>query len=142
MAARSKFFRHPRLQAHGLTVTVIDSDRTRATLRLSGELDLASAAALQGCLDGQLAEGHTHVRVDLSALTFVDATGLSVLVEAHQRLLEARGALIITAMSARCRRLIEMVGLDHTLLIADQPTGIKSFKAPGRTSMLIGISLR
>ena len=142
MAARSMFFRHPRLQAHGLTVTVLDSDRTRATLRLAGELDLASAVALKGCLDGQIAEGHAHLRLDLSGITFLDATGLSVLVDAHQRLLEVRGALIITAMSARCRRLIEMVGLDHTLLIADQPTGIKSFSAPGRTSMLIGISLK
>lgn len=111
-------------------------------MRLSGELDLASASALAACVDGQLAEGRTHLRVDLSALSFVDATGLSVLVRAHHQLLTRRGALVITAMSARCRRLIEMVGLDHTLLIADQPAGITSFRAPARTAMLIGISAR
>lgn len=141
-APRSTFFRHSGEDGPGLTITVAGADRARATLRLDGELDLASAPTLTACLHGQLAEGRKRLRLDLSGLTFVDATGLAALVDGHHRLLSERGALVITAMSARCRRLIEMVGLDHTLLIADQPGGITSFRAAGRISMLMGISLR
>jgi anti-anti-sigma factor len=142
MAARSRFFHHPHGEGHGLTVTVVGADRKHSMLQLSGELDLASAGALAACLDGQLAEGRQHLQLDLSDLSFIDASGLSELVRAHHELLKRRGSMVITAMSARCRRLIEMVGLDHTLLVADQPDGIKRFKAAGRTAMLIGISAR
>ena len=142
MAARSKLFRHPRGDGQGLTVTATRTDRARVRLRLAGELDLASARTFTACIDGQVAEGHRHVHLDLSDVSFVDATGLSALVQAHQRLLDRRGSLVVDAMSRQCRRLIEMVGLDHTLLISDQPAGIKSFSADGRTVMLMGISAR
>lgn len=139
---RSRLFRHPRWEGHGLTVSVTGFDRSRATLRLAGELDLASAGAFAVCVDGQLAEGRRNLHLDLAAIDFIDATGLSALVHAHHELLAARGSMVIEAMSSRCRRLVEMVGLDHTLLIADQPAGIRSFKAAGRTVMLMGSSPR
>jgi anti-anti-sigma factor len=142
MAARSKLFHHPRWDGHGVSVSVTESVVSRASLRVSGELDLASAAAFTACIDGQVAEGRRNLQLDLADLEFVDATGLSALVKAHHQLLDAHGSLVITAMSDRCRRLVEMVGLDHTLLIADQAAGIKSFRAAGLTAMLMGSSER
>jgi len=123
-------------------VSAVSSGPSRVSLRLSGELDLASARAFTACIEGQVAEGHRHVHLDLSELVFVDATGLSALVQAHQRLLDQRGSLVIDAMSPRCRRLVEMVGLHHTLLISDQADGMTSFSADGRNAMLIGISAK
>lgn len=142
MAVRSRFFRHPRWEGDGLTVTVVNCDAVRAVLHLAGELDLASAQTLEVCLHRQLADGRRHLRVDMSEVTFIDASGLSALVRAHHTLLELRGALVLTAMSARCRRLIDMVGLGHTLLVSDQSTGITSFRAPSRTAMVMGISAK
>jgi anti-anti-sigma factor len=141
-SARSRIFHHVRWDGHGLTVSVAAALGSRATLRLTGELDLASAAAFAACIDGQLAEGRQHLKLDLSGLDFIDATGLAAVVKAHHQLLDARGSLVIEAMSRRCRRLVEMVGLDHTLLIADQAAGIKSFSAAGLTAMLMGSSAK
>jgi anti-sigma B factor antagonist len=142
MAARSKLFHHPRGEGSGLTVSVGRAEPAHVRLCVTGELDLASAKAFATCVEGQIAEGRRQVHLDLAGVSFVDATGLSVLVQAHQRLLELRGSLILDVLSGQCRRLIEMVGLHHTLLISDQPAGIKSFSAEGRTDMVMGISAR
>ena len=58
-------------------------------LALRGELDLASAPALQGQLDRARRHGIPRVLVDLTGLEFLDATGLQVLLYAHRRLQEA-----------------------------------------------------
>lgn len=126
----------------GLSITIMPGRDNRAGLRLVGDLDIASATPLRECLERQIALGRRYLRLDLAGLTFVDATGLAELVRAHHELLGRRGTLVITAMSRRCRQLVELVALDHVLLIVDQSEGIRSFKAPARTPMLIGISAK
>jgi anti-sigma B factor antagonist len=102
----------------GLTVTVTKCDATRASLRLAGELDAASAPLLGACLEYHLEMGRQFVRVDLSGLAFVDTSGLEVLTEAHHAYSARRGTLILTGLNARARRLVHIVALDSVLLIA------------------------
>jgi anti-sigma B factor antagonist len=102
----------------GLTVTVTKCDATRASLRLAGELDAASAPLVGACLEYHLDMGRQFVRADLSGLAFVDTAGLEVLTEAHQTYANRRGTLILTGLNARTRRLVRIVGLDAVLLIA------------------------
>jgi anti-sigma B factor antagonist len=102
----------------GLTVTVTKCDGTRASLRLAGELDAASAPLLGACLEYHRDMGRQFVRADLSGLSFVDTPGLEVLTEAHQSFADRHGTLILTGLSARTRRLVHIVGLDTLLLIA------------------------
>ena len=126
----------------GLSIAILPGGDSRTGLRVGGELDAASAPSLRHCFDQQMSLGRRYLRLDLAGLTFVDAAGLAEIVRAHQALLKRRGTLVITAMSRRCRRVVELVALDHVLLIVDQTEGIRSFKAPGRTPMLIGISAK
>ena len=126
----------------GLEITISPGRNSRAGLRLVGELDVASASSLRACLEQQVARGRRYLRIDLAGVTFVDAAGIAELVRAHHDLLGRRGTLVITAMSRRCRHLVELVALDQVLLIVDQTEGMRSFKAPARTSMLIGISAK
>ena len=126
----------------GLSISIIPGPDHRVTVRLVGDLDLASAESLRSCLQRQASLGRRYVRLDLAGVSFVDASGMAEVVRAHRDLLTRRGTLVITAMSRRCRRLVELVALDQELLIVDQSEGIRSFKAPGRTPMLIGISAK
>jgi anti-sigma B factor antagonist len=102
----------------GLTVTVTKCDATRATLRLAGELDAASAPLLGACLEYHVGMGRQYVRADLSGLAFVDTSGLEVLTEAHHAFFNRRGTLILTGLNSRVRRLVRVIGLDTVLLIA------------------------
>jgi anti-sigma B factor antagonist len=102
----------------GLTITVTKCDATRATLRLAGELDVASAPLLGACLEYHLDMGRQFVRADLSGLGFVDTSGLEVITEAHHTYSDRHGTLILTGLNARTRRLVRIIGLDSVLLIA------------------------
>jgi anti-sigma B factor antagonist len=102
----------------GLTITVTKCDATRATLRLAGELDVASAPLLGACLEYHPDMGRQFVRADLSGLGFVDTSGLEVITEAHHTYSDRHGTLILTGLNARTRRLVRIIGLDSVLLIA------------------------
>ena len=55
-----------------------------AIIAVSGELDLASSPALQEELDRLASSDAELLIIDLRELDFMDSTGLSVLVRAHQ----------------------------------------------------------
>ncbi len=54
------------------------------TLKINGELDLSTGPVLAGCIEG-LRHGLKALTLDLSELTFMDSTGLRLLIELDQR---------------------------------------------------------
>ena len=65
----------------GLTVRIEDSAEGTATVAIGGELDLSTIARLEGALLEQVTQ-RPAVLVDLSALTFIDSSGIGVLIQA------------------------------------------------------------
>jgi anti-sigma B factor antagonist len=102
-----------------LQVTTVQTDAERTTLQIQGEIDLANAELLTGVLENQLAVQQRHVRLDMSRLTFLDCTGLRVIVDAHNKFLVAGGKLVLTGIGCRIARLLDITRLDETLFIAD-----------------------
>jgi anti-sigma B factor antagonist len=81
-------------------------------LHVAGELDAHSAPDLSDKLGPLLGEGDVHL--DLSAVEFMDSSGLRVVVDAHQRATAAGAKLIVHDPSKSVRRIIEISGLaDH-----------------------------
>jgi anti-sigma B factor antagonist len=98
------------------SLTTVRQDRTHALIRAVGEWDLANAHILEEVLQEHEKAGRWFVRLDLSAVSFLDCTCLGVLVTAHQRLLTARGALVLTGITPRLTRLLSLAQLDRVLL--------------------------
>jgi anti-sigma B factor antagonist len=105
----------------GFTVTLLQTDETRAVVALHGELDLANAGLLGGVLGNQLEIGRRFVRLDLSGLDFVDASGLSAIVQAHNAFLAAHGNLVLTGIGPRVARLIALTHLERDLFMVGEP---------------------
>jgi anti-anti-sigma factor len=80
---------------------------TRLTLR--GELDLGTAAQLESAL----AEAGDDVLLDLRGLTFMDSTGVRVLLEAAER--GASGLRILPPMTGDARVTIDESGIGPLL---------------------------
>ena len=96
----------------------------RSVLRLRGELDAASEARLRCAICTVLGDHRRPViEMDLSALTFADCAGLSVMVWAHNRLAERGHDLVITGAQPRIRRLLHLTGLDTYLHLSPVPDG-------------------
>jgi anti-anti-sigma factor len=97
-------------------LTTLRQDQTRALVRAVGEWDLAAADALAEELRAHETAGRRFVRLDVSAVTFLDCACLDVLVGAHARFLAARGTLVLSGMTPRILRLLRLTGLDRVLL--------------------------
>jgi anti-anti-sigma factor len=91
----------------------IADDRTLVTL--SGDLDASTATLLYDQLSDLEIQDVQHVVLDLAQVSFMDSTGLSVIVTEHKRLLHAGGGLTIFAPPSSVRRLFEITGLDAVL---------------------------
>jgi len=102
-------------------LTVVDVDPLRATIRASGELDLAARAPLAELLQQQQTAGRRVIRLDLSEATFLDCSCVGVLVAAHRRCLELQGLLVLTDLHACAARILRVTGLDDSLFI--EPAG-------------------
>jgi anti-sigma B factor antagonist len=88
---------------------------------LTGDLDLASREATTARLAEAVAAAHTNgndVVVDLSAVTFLDSTGISCLVRAYADVGPER-SFHLSGPSPMTRRVLEVVGL--TTMICDDP---------------------
>lgn len=94
----------------------------RATvIGVSGELDLASSPALQEELDRVAASDAQLLIIDLRDLDFMDSTGLSVLVRAHQRIEEQGRQLAMVKGPQQVQRLLSLTGVADRLKLVDTP---------------------
>ena len=94
----------------------------RATvIGMSGELDLASSPALQEELDRVAASDSEMLIIDLRQLDFMDSTGLSVLVRAHQRAEEQGRRLAMVRGPQQVQRLLSLTGVADRLTLVDRP---------------------
>jgi anti-sigma B factor antagonist len=84
-------------------------------LVLQGELDLDSAPDLRRALLDAINQGHHMIVVDLTEATFIDSSGLGVLVNALRRLHGVDGELRVAAGRRSITTAIEMSGLDKLL---------------------------
>ena len=84
-----------------------------AIVQPHGELDLATAATLLAALDE--VENVGRLVLDLRGLSFLDSTGLRLLVALHRRSQREGFQLMLVAPAAPADRAILLSGLDHVL---------------------------
>jgi len=87
---------------------------------LTGELDVASAPILREQLLGLLQPGSSRLVIDLSRVSFCDASGLAVLVNTARRARLLGGFLRLAAVSPQVGQVLNITGLDRHL--ANFPT--------------------
>jgi anti-sigma B factor antagonist len=92
-----------------------------AIIAVRGELDLASSPALEEQLE-QLRLSDTKLLViDLRELEFMDSTGLSIIVSAHQKLADEGRELSLVRGPPQVQRLLDLTGVAERLQLVDSP---------------------
>jgi anti-sigma B factor antagonist len=92
-----------------------------AIIAVSGELDLASSPELEQELQRVWDSGAEQLVIDLRKLEFMDSTGLSIIVGAHQRLSEEGRELSLVRGPAQVQRLLDLTGVAERLRLVDTP---------------------
>jgi anti-sigma B factor antagonist len=94
-------------------------DDTTHVVSLRGEIDALTAPRLGSRLFGLADEGKRAVVVDLSEVSFMDSTGIGVLLSALNHFAARHGELVIVCRDERILRPFELAGLAEHLTIFD-----------------------
>lgn len=82
-------------------------------VRVSGEIDLVTAPALEQAIDAVVAGSPTALVVDLSGVEFLGSVGLKILAATHEKLTTTTPFGVV-ARGPATRRPIHLTGLDKS----------------------------
>jgi anti-anti-sigma factor len=99
--------------------SVVENGTT--SLRLEGELDLASAPRMEQSLAAIEEQQPARLVVDLGRLAFIDSTGLRLLIQANARARERGGELVLRPGDASIQKVFEMTGALDVLQFEEAP---------------------
>jgi anti-sigma B factor antagonist len=91
-------------------------------LEVDGELDLSTATQLEAPLEDAVSSPAAAVLIDLTDCTFIDSTGIALVVRAWQRVDASagnggEGGLVLCCQNEQVRRVLEVTGLEHSLRV-------------------------
>ena len=111
-----------------LDITTSQGD-ARTVVHVAGEIDVYTVAALRERLDAVIERGEHHLVIDLSGVTFMDSTGLGVLVGRLKLVRGAGGSMRLVTGHDRVLKVFAITGLDKVFEIF--PTVEQAMAAPG-----------
>ena len=86
-----------------------------AVVSVRGEVDAYTAPHLSETLDAAIAELPKKLVIDLSSVTFLDSTGLNVLVQTHKRLKPIAGSIVVRGANDQVYKVLELTKLTTVL---------------------------
>ena len=99
-----------------LSISVAEDCHGVRVVALTGELDFLSASDLGARLSDLRGQTGSAVVIDVSGLTFIDSTGLNVLVAGVQAI-QATSSVVVAGASKHVSRVFEIVRLDETVRV-------------------------
>ena len=96
---------------------VVEGPPSHPSVTVRGEIDVATSPRLRTELMRLIADGANDITLHFDGVSFVDSSGLGVLVGAYKRLHgDGGGAIRITGAQPSVRRVFEITGLETALL--------------------------
>jgi anti-sigma B factor antagonist len=89
-------------------------------VRVCGELDIRTAAAIEAHVFFEVAHTGDRLVIDLAALTFIDSTGLRMLVKLNHHELERGRPVTIITGDATTRRVLELARVSGIRLLDER----------------------
>ena len=79
-----------------------------------GEIDLATSPTLQEALV-EAVESRRHLVVDLSAVSFLDSTGLGVLIRTQKRIAATHKSMSLVGPTGMVAKVLRITGIDEAI---------------------------
>lgn len=106
----------------------IDETSAITVIKPSGRIDAHTVSRLRNEIQSAFQQGDYNLVVDLSAVNFMDSSGLAVLVQGMQRCQASGGQFGICAPLQPVRMILELTRLDQAIRIfSDEQEAIASF---------------
>jgi anti-anti-sigma factor len=105
---------------YSLRIATVEQGTT-TTIEFDGEWDLAQRAEARDAVAHVLERRPECLVIDLSRLSFIDSTGIHILIETHERCIEQETHLVIVPSPGAVQRVFEICGLTGILPLAARP---------------------
>jgi len=92
-----------------------DEKRNKWDLKAKGEVDISTAPQLRECLDGAYKEKKADILLDLDDLTYIDSTGLGVIIGAFGRMQKTNNRITLVNPKGNIKKLLSVTNLDKIL---------------------------
>lgn len=110
-------------------------DEHTHVIRVRGEIHVSTAPELSAVFNDAIDVGKSAVVLDLGDVTFIDSTGLSVLLSGLRRLMRNSGRLALVCDNPTVLRLFEITRLDSTFeIFATRKAALACVQARGADS--------
>jgi anti-sigma B factor antagonist len=104
-----------------------EQEGAMCVLTLEGEVDVYTAPVLKEKLVDNIERGCSNVLVDMERVTFIDSSGLGVLVSALRRARERGGSVRILCTRDNILKIFRITGLDKVFPIFSDAAEAKQF---------------
>jgi stage II sporulation protein AA (anti-sigma F factor antagonist) len=89
-----------------------------ALLTVQGYLDVDTATEFQHHLANQLHHGRRHFLLDLSAVPFMDSSGMNIILRVYQEVREIPGSVHIIDPTPAVQRILDLTGVSITVPVS------------------------
>lgn len=93
----------------------VREESDRVVVKLAGELDMANAPLLQDAIESAELVAAKTVVLDLQGLTFLDSTGLRIILAAREQCWRRGQEFAVTPGSQQVQRLLSVTGVGEHL---------------------------
>ena len=91
---------------------ILQSKNRTLVVQADGELDLVSAQSFRETVDRAIEEiAGLNIIIDLSRVTFIDSSGLGVILGRYRMIKAKNGEMILCGLNKNVNRVLEMSGL-------------------------------
>ncbi|MDT0386497.1 MULTISPECIES: STAS domain-containing protein [Streptomyces] len=90
-----------------------------ALITVAGYLDVDTATEFQAHLANQLHHGRRHFLLDLSAVPFMDSSGMNIILRVYQETRGDAGSVHVIQPTPAVRRILDLTGVSITVPISE-----------------------
>ncbi|MDD2485310.1 MAG: STAS domain-containing protein [bacterium] len=100
-----------------IKVEVISVDEVIAVVEIGGEMDVFTSPAIKKKVTEVIDSGRRFIIMDLGGVTYIDSTGLGLLISILKRVREKEGDLKIVGVTKQVQKVLDITGLNKILEI-------------------------
>ena len=89
------------------------------TIKVTGEIDISNADSLRNAIDLALEQPTEAVELDFAQVSYIDSTGIGVLVGAAHRVSEAGATFVVARPQRNVARVLGLLGVQSDLNIRE-----------------------
>lgn len=88
-------------------------------ISLSGDVDIYSVGEFREVVEKRISNGTPEIILDFSELSYMDSTGIGVLIELRKQTIETGQKLIILNPRQNIKKIMALTGIDNILEIIE-----------------------